>query len=71
MRQVLPNFFGDEWHKWMQQYHGVTQYAGDYLLGGAAADLALFAVQSWFYHFDVPVAEFIPDEIVHLTGSFA
>ena len=71
MGQCLIDFFRNKRHVGMQQFHGAGQHGHQYLLGRCPGFLPGFAVQSRFDHFNVPVADLAPDEIIHGTACFA
>src|SRR5205814_10498978 len=61
MRKVLPKLFGDERHKWMQQPKRALEHIQQRRLGALGMQLD---------HFQVPVAELMPEKQVHMAGTF-
>ena len=70
MRQVLPNMFCNEWHKWMQQFKHMTQDCYKQILYSATIAFISIAIQTRFCKFNVPVAICIPNEIIYGASRF-
>ena len=67
----MVNFFGDEGHVGMQKLHCAGENGGKYVLSSCTFFSVFFIVQTRFSKFDVPVANFAPDEVVNSAASFA
>ena len=65
--QFGPEFFADVWHEGVGHSEDLVEAEGGELLGGASG-FAL-GVESGFDPFEVPVAEFVPEEAVEGHGG--
>ena len=70
VRQALVNFFGDEGHIGMQELHCAGENSSKYVLSSCTFFSVFFIVKTRFSKFDVPVANFTPDEVINSTTCF-
>ena len=69
MRKMLPNLFGDEWHIRMQQLQRLLEHVPKDILGVGFGSFAILAIKARFNQFDVPIAQFAPDEIIERSST--
>ena len=63
---VLPEFFGDEGHKGMEQTEQVVEECQCSIHSGAVDGLSV----GGFYHFEIPRREFVPEQFVDSHQGF-
>ena len=52
----------------MQQFHGISQNLIEHIQSFQSS-LRLTVIKSWLNKFNIPVAEFFPDELIDLLGN--
>ncbi|MNW57083.1 hypothetical protein D3C74_348590 [compost metagenome] len=69
MWQMLPDLFGDVWHKRMNQAHRLIQHISQhglcFLLGNR-----IFPIEGQFSKLNVPITQVIPDKVIQHTTCF-
>ena len=68
MRQEGPNFFCDEWHERVQHFQHVFENHDE----DEPYDFLVFFIvtpESLLDQFDIPIAVFIPDQLINLLAS--
>ena len=67
-RESLPQFFCDKWNVRMQKLQNIFEYSKQDSLGRLSPGLALFPSERRLGKFQILVAEFAPDKIIHEPG---
>jgi len=71
LAQVLPDLLRDVGHERVQQAQADAQHLTQRFLGGGAASRVLGAKDARLDGFEVPVAEFAPEELLDGARRFA
>ncbi|SIA82530.1 Uncharacterised protein [Mycobacteroides abscessus subsp. abscessus] len=69
MRKVLPDFFCNERHERVEKPHGIIQYICKNRTGRFLCRF-VFPIKRKLRHFNIPVAEIVPDEVIKHTADF-